>query len=93
MKNTFIHGGIPESKPAPGAIERDWTQKTLTNSIENSLGETYYFEILPNESLGNIPNAKRAQGHNAFIERNRDTPKGKILGFKVVMTLPVGVLS
>lgn len=37
------------STPLPGAVLRDWTHRTLTVDIENSIGETYHFEILPNE--------------------------------------------
>ena len=42
------------STPLPGAVLRDWTHRTLTVDIENSIGETYHFEIEPNEA-DNLP--------------------------------------
>jgi len=40
---------IFDSKPATGAIVRDWTKKTLTVDLVNSLGENFHFEVLPND--------------------------------------------
>ena len=45
------------SIPASGAIERDWTDKVLTVDIENSLGETYHFEVKPGEKSDKLPSA------------------------------------
>ena len=42
------------STPLPGAVLRDWTHRTLTVDIENSIGETYHFEIEPKEK-DNLP--------------------------------------
>lgn len=35
------------TKPAPDAIVRDWTDKTLVVDVTNSLGETFHFEVEP----------------------------------------------
>lgn len=43
------------SIPAQGAVLRDWTHRTLTVDIENSIGETYHFEIEPGEKSDKIP--------------------------------------
>jgi len=83
MSDNFIHGGVPKSTPAPGAIERDWTQETLVNDITNAMGETYHFEILPGENPNNIPNVKRAQTHDDYIKN------GEVLGCEVLITLPI----
>lgn len=46
--------------PAQGAVLRDWTHRTLTVDIENSLGEAFHFEIEPGEGLGNLPPASHS---------------------------------
>jgi len=45
------------SIPAAGAVLRDWTHRTLTVDIENSLGEHYHFEIEPGEKSDKLPPA------------------------------------
>jgi len=45
-----------KSKPAPGAIVRDWTEKTIVIDLTNALGEQYHFEIEPNADADKIPN-------------------------------------
>jgi len=45
---------IFESTPAPGAVVRDWTKKTLTLDLTNTMGEAFHFEIKPNEE-DNLP--------------------------------------
>ena len=40
---------IFKSVPQKNAIERDWTNETLTVDIENALGELFHFEIAPGE--------------------------------------------
>ncbi len=40
---------IFNSKPVTGAVVRDWTTRTLTVDIVNSIGEKFHFEINPNE--------------------------------------------
>ena len=38
------------SLPEVGAVERDWTQETLTVDITNSLDEKFHFEISPKDN-------------------------------------------
>jgi len=45
-----------KSKPAPGAIERDWTDKIIVIDLTNALAEEYHFEIEPDANPDDIPN-------------------------------------
>ena len=45
-----------KSKPAPGAVERDWTMMIIVIDLTNSLGEEYHFEIPPEADPDGIPN-------------------------------------
>lgn len=46
-------------------VVNDWTNKTLTLDIQNSIGELYHFEIEPNASTSGI------------LSRSTDDPDGK----------------
>lgn len=63
---TLIHkeknmSDIFTSTPLPGAVLRDWTHRTLTVDIENSIGETYHFEVKPGESSKELPPASHSE--------------------------------
>jgi len=72
-----------KSTPAPGAIVRDWTQKTLTIDITNAMGEQYHFEILPGENPNNIKNVHAAQSFDKYMDR------GEVVGCEVSIHLPI----
>jgi hypothetical protein len=38
-----------KSVPAEGAIERDWTNETITLDLVNGDGENFHFEIPPHD--------------------------------------------
>jgi hypothetical protein len=69
------------SVPAQGAILRDWTHRTLTVDIENSIGETYHFEIEPGEKSDNIPT------RNTVSPSDKGWKKDKSPYVKVIMPI------
>jgi hypothetical protein len=75
---------IFKSTPAKGAIVNDWTDKTLTLDLVNSIGENYHFEILPRE-------------HDNLPTRASDTPftnsRNSIKSTVVNMTFPIASLQ
>jgi hypothetical protein len=48
------------SQPAAGAVLRDWTHRTLTVDITNSMDEHFHFEIQPGERSDKLPSAQSA---------------------------------
>jgi hypothetical protein len=53
MANGIDYGWKDEfiSKPLPGAVVRDWTNKTLVVDLVNGIGEEFHFEVPPDTSI------------------------------------------